>query len=90
MAIVDNNQLNFIFNAVNNYNPFVRFGLYRALHFIEEEEAYNSLVNEPDNTVIMFNSRMNNRYYFGKFNGEIYHIVTDEELTIIRYIRRMD
>jgi hypothetical protein len=88
--VIDNNQLNFIFNAVNNYNPFVRLGLYRGLHYFEEQEAYNSLINEAINTVILFDIRMNNRYYFGKFNGGIYHIITDGELNVVRCVRLID
>ena len=88
--VLDNNQLNFIYNAVNNYNPSTRMVLYRALHFFEEQDAYNSLVNEPENTVILFDTRMNNRYYFGKFNGEIYHIITDGDLNVVRCVRLID
>ena len=91
VEVIDNDQLNFIFNAVNNYNPFVRLGLYRGLHYFEEQEAYNSLINEPENTVILFDIRMDNRYYFGKFNnGGIYHIITNWDLNIVRCVRLID
>lgn len=85
------NNMNIVYDAINNYTQRVpRLQLYRGLHVFEEQEAYDSLINEPNNTVILYDERNNHKYYFGKINGQIYHVITNTDMTNVYCVRILD
>lgn len=81
-----------ITQIVHNYNPHTirQLTLYRSLQYGEEKEAYRMIIEEPNETIMLYTSRNNHRYYFSKFNGQVYHIVTNESLTVLFSIRIID
>jgi len=81
-----------IVQIVHNYNPHTirQLTLYRSLQYGEEKEGYNMIIEEPNETIILYTVRNNHRYYFAKFNEQVYHIVTNEALTVLFSIRIID
>lgn len=81
-----------IAQIVHTYNPHSirNLTLYRSLQYGEEKEAYSMITDEPNETIMLYTSRNNHRYYFAKFNGQVYHIVTNEALTVLFSIRIID
>jgi hypothetical protein len=91
MNIVENESRDIICNAINSNNiQYQRPVLYRSLNILEEKEAFESLINEPDNTIILYDDRNNHRYYFGKFNNQVYHVVTKSDMTFIYCVRQIE
>jgi hypothetical protein len=84
-------EVNIVSNAINmSLLERPRLILHRSLHVFEEQEAYESLINQPNNTIILFDERSNHKYYFGKLNGQIYHVITNSNMTTIYCVRLLD
>lgn len=84
--------ISYISNVVNNFNPFYppRPSLYRGLHIFEEQEGYDQVIYQENESVILYIERQGYFHYFSKFNGQVYYIVTNEELSRVYCIRVID
>jgi hypothetical protein len=78
-----------IWNAVNDYNPYVPYQpvLVPNLNTIRTDMAYEEILGEPDFTIQLVDERPRWKTFFCKVNGQVYEIITDEDLTIIHRVR---
>lgn len=80
--------INIITNAINNFNPS-RPRLYRSLNIHSEYDAYQTIINMPENSYILYLTRLSHLYYFCKFNNQIFQVVTNEDLSDVYVVRNM-
>jgi hypothetical protein len=80
--------MNTIISVINNFNQ-VRPRLYRSLNVQSEFDAYQRVINMPENSYILYTSRLYHCYYFCKFNNSIFQVVTNEDLSDVYIVRNM-
>lgn len=81
-------NMNAIICAINNFNP-LRPRLYRSLNVHSEFDAYQRVINMPENSYILYLTRLNHSYYFTKTNNQVFQVVTNEDLSDVYVVRNM-
>jgi hypothetical protein len=74
--------------AINNFNS-TRPRLYRSLNVHSEFDAYQRVINMPDNSYILYLTRPLHLYYFCKLNNQVFQVVTNEDFSDVYVVRNM-
>ena len=81
-------NMNNVVYAINNFNS-ARPRLYRSLNVHLEFEAYQRVINMPDNSYILYLTRPSHLYYFCKVNNQVFQVVTNEDFSDVYVVRNM-